>query len=127
MSNTVRVKILGALALGATLAMPVFAAQKDPVSVDESRPGIAGKEEKGKAGVSTIPSKGPASVDDSNPSRKPAPAPVGPASDSKNMPNPKTPSSVDESRPDLTGKSAPGYGEKGSLRKDRKDKDAMAK
>ena len=123
MSNTVRVKILGALALGATLAMPVFAAQKDPVSVDESKPSMAGKEEKGKAGVSTMPSKGPASVDDSNPSRKPAPAPAAKA-DSKNMPNPKTPSGVDESKPDATGKAAPAYGEKGARKK---DKDTMAK
>lgn len=123
MSTSVRVKILGALALGATLAMPVFAAQKDPVSVDESKPSAAGKAEKGKAGVSTMPSKGPASVDDSNPSRKPAPAPAAKA-DSKNMPNPKTPSGVDDSKPDATGKGAPAYKEKAARKK---DQDTMAK
>jgi len=123
MSNTARVKILGALALGATLAMPAFAAQKDPVSVDESKPASTGKAAKGAAGVPTMPSKGPASVDESKPSRKPAPAPAAKA-DSKNMPNPKTPSGVDESKPSATGKGEAAYKEKAARKK---DKDTMAK
>ena len=126
MSNTVRVRILGALALGATLAMPVFAAEKskEPSSVDEGAPDKTGKAAKGAAGVPTMPAKGPSSVNEGAPDKSGKEAATPAKADSKKMANPKTPSGVDEGKPDATGKGAPAYGEKGARKK---DKDTMAK
>lgn len=106
MSNRKPLQILGALALGAALAVPAYAATKSPSSVNESAPDKAGKSSKGAAGVPKLPSKGPTTVNESAPSKagKENQAPM--QADSKNMPNPKTPSSVNESSPDKTGKGA---------------------
>jgi hypothetical protein len=118
MQNTLRVQILGALALGAFVAMPVNAAEtpKGPSSVSESAPDKTGKEAKGAAGTATMPTKGPASANESAPQKtgKEPPAPAVKA-DSKKMPNPKTPASVSESAPDKTGSQGTGeksYGKK---------------
>lgn len=95
--------VAGAMAVGVAVAMSVQAGEaKGPASVDESAPGKtgAGKSEKGKAGPAAMPSKGPATVSESAPQKtgKEPPAPMTPG-DSKNLPNPKTPSAVSESGP----------------------------
>jgi hypothetical protein len=96
----------------------------EPASVDESRPDQAGKEAKGKAGVSTMPSKGPASVDESKTGQGSKAGPVkGASKDDSRMANPKTPASVDESK---TGQIADDGAKKYGKKKD-KDKEAMAK
>lgn len=109
-------KVAGAIALGVAVAMSVQAADKItdkmkapdlPSSVSESAPDKAGKADKGKAGVPTIPStsKSPASVSESAPQKtgKEPVAPMSKKGDSKAMANPKSPSSVDESAPQKTG------------------------
>ena len=130
MRKTSKLQILGALALGATLAMHAHAAEmtKEPASVNEGAPDKAGKKGKGKDGVATMPGKGPSSVDEGAPS-KAGKEPATPAAkaDSKKMANPKTPSQVNEGAPDKTGKGESKFGEKSADRKDRKDKDAMAR
>jgi hypothetical protein len=129
MRKTSKLQILGALALGATLAMHAHAAEmtKEPVSVNEGAPDKAGKKGKGAAGVATMPGKGPSSVDEGAPQKtgKGPATPVG--ADSKKMANPKTPSQVNEGAPDKTGKGESKYGGKSADRKDKKDKDAMAR
>lgn len=117
MQNTLRLQILGALALGAMVAIPVNAAepQKGPSSVSESAPDKTGKDAKGKGGTPVLPSKGPASVSESAPQKTGKEPPTPMKADSKNMPNPKTPSSVSESAPDKAGKDGSGakvYGKK---------------
>ena len=117
MQNTLRLQILGALTLGAMVAMPVHALEtpKGPSSVNESGPGKTGKEAKGKSGTPVLPSKGPASANESAPEKtgKEPPTPI--KADSKKMANPKTPVSVSESAPDRAGKDGSGakaYGKK---------------
>lgn len=100
-----------AVALGATLAMSAYAGETiqkkgEAASVDESRPELTGKEPKGKSGVATMPSKGPASVSESAPSKSgKEPVASGKGMDNKKMPNPKTPANVSESAPDKSNKS----------------------
>ena len=101
MISTSKLSIIGGAALA--LAFGAYAAEMttkkgEPSSVSESAPDKTGKEDKGKAGVSTMPSKGPASANESAPQKtgkEPATPPA--KSDSKKMANPKTPSSGDES------------------------------
>lgn len=117
MQKISRVQILGALALGAFVALPVIAAEtpKGPSSVSESAPDKTGKEAKGVGGTATMPSKGPSSANESAP-QKTGKEPASPMkADSKMMPNPKTPASVSESAPDKAGKDGTGakaYGAK---------------
>lgn len=100
-----------AAALGATLALSAYAGETtqkkgEAASVDESRPELTGKDVKGKSGVSTMPSKGPASVSESAPSKSgKEPVASGKGRDNKNLPNPKTPANVSESAPDKSNKS----------------------
>ena len=117
MRNTLRLQILGALALGTMVAMPVNAAEtsKGPASVSESAPDKTGKDAKGMSGAPVMPSKGPSSANESAP-QKTGKEPATPMkADSKMMPNPKTPASVSESAPDKAGKDGTGakaYGKK---------------
>lgn len=102
MQKVLSVGSLGAVVLGAALALSAQAAEvKAPASVSESAPAKTDKDAaKGKAGTPALPSKGPATVSESAPAKtgKEPPAPAVRA-DSANMPNPKTPSSVNESAP----------------------------
>ena len=117
MQNTLRVQILGALALGAFVAMPLNAAEppKGPSSANESAPDKTGKDAKGMGGTPVLPSKGPASANESAPQKTGKEPGMAMKADSKSMPNPKTPSSVSESAPDKAGKDGSGtkaYGKK---------------
>ena len=118
MQSTLRLQILGALALGTMVALPVYAAvetPKGPSSVSESAPEKTGKDAKGMGGSPVLPSKGPSSANESAP-QKTGKEPATPMkADSQMMPNPKTPSSVSESAPDKAGKAGSGtkaYGKK---------------
>jgi hypothetical protein len=125
MNKVSGLRVMAAAVLGATLAMSAYAGEgakkgSEPMSVDESRPDQAGKEPKGKASTSTMPSRGPMSVDDTTGTRRGNPK--GVSKDDTKMANPRTPASVDESKPDRTGK---GTGVRREAKKD-KDKDATA-
>ena len=132
MKRVSALKVVAAAALGATLAMPVYAGEAtmkkgEPSSVDESRPDMTGKDPKGKAGVPTMPSKGPSSVDESKTGqagKKPA---KGASKDDAKMANPKTPSSVDESKTGQAGKADDGAKKYGKTKGMDKDKDGMTK
>lgn len=110
MKTALSLSIIGGAALA--FAFGAFAGEMstkkgEPSSVSESAPDKTGKEDKGKAGVPTMPSKSPSSVSESAPQKtgkEPATPPA--KSDSKKMANPKTPSSVDESAP-TKGKGQP--------------------
>ena len=95
-------------AFAAAAALPSYAATSNnpdmtknaPASVSESAPDKTGKMEKGKAGEATMPSKTkPASVSESAPDKTGKEKGAGKMKDSKNMPNPKTPASPNESKP----------------------------
>jgi len=114
---------------GAALAVSAYAADmapkkgSEPASVSDSAPDQTGMEKKGKAGVSTMPSKGPASPNESKQGTGKGPA-KGASKDDVKMGNPKTPSGVDESR---TGQSTKDDGAKMYGKKKGMDKDGMAK
>ncbi len=118
MQNTLRIQILGALALGTMVALPVNAATetpKGPSSVSESAPDKTGKDAKGMSGTAVLPSKGPASANESAPQKTGKEPGTPMKADSKMMANPKTPASVSESAPDKAGKDGTGtkaYGKK---------------
>lgn len=129
MQNTLRVQILGALALGTLVAMPLNAAEtpKGPASVNESAPDKTGKDAKGKGGTPVLPSKGPSSANESAPQKTGKEPGTPMKADSKMMPNPKTPASVSESAPDKAGKDGTGtkaYGKKTIEREKMKESSA---
>lgn len=71
-----------------------------PASVSESAPDKTGKMEKGKAGEATMPRKdSPASVSESAPDKAGKEKAAPKMKDSKDMPNPKSPASPNESKP----------------------------
>jgi hypothetical protein len=70
-----------------------------PSSVSESAPDKAGKKDKGKAGEATMPKKGPSSVSESAPDKTGKDKAAPKMKDSKDMSNPKAPSSPNESKP----------------------------
>lgn len=93
--------LLAAIAAGVTIAVSSQAAEvQSPSSVSESAPDKTGKKAKGAAGTPTAPSKGPASVSESAPQKTgKEPRAQSARGDSKNLPNPSTPSGVSESAP----------------------------
>ena len=99
------IKALCAAACGLTLAVSAHAAdtkadrKNEPSSVSESAPDRTGKEMTGKSGKAVMPSKGPSSVSESAPSKTGKEKPGKLVNDSKDMPNPKTPSGSSESAP----------------------------
>ena len=97
--------------VGATFAVSAYAATSNnpdmtknaPSSVSESAPDKAGKMEKGKAGEATMPKKAaPSSVSESAPDKTGKEKAAPKMKDSKDMPNPKSPSSPNESKPSST-------------------------
>jgi hypothetical protein len=70
-----------------------------PSSVDESSPDKTGKKDKGKAGVNTMPGKGPSSANESAPDKTGKDKAAAKMKDSKDMPNPKSPQSSNETKP----------------------------
>jgi hypothetical protein len=99
-------------AIAALIAMPfalsAYAATSNnpdmtknaPSSVSESAPDKTGKKEKGKAGEATMPKKAaPASVSESAPDKTGKEKAAAKKKDSKDMPNPKSPASSNESKP----------------------------
>jgi hypothetical protein len=85
--------------IGASLAYAATDMKNEPSSVSESRPDMTGKKAKGKAGESTMPSKGPSSVSESAPDKTGKDKPAPKMNDSKNMPNLKAPQSSNETKP----------------------------
>jgi hypothetical protein len=105
MNKATSLKAMAAAVFAATFAVSAYAGEAtmkkgEPSSVDESRPDMTGKDAKGKAGVPTMPSKGPSSVDESKTGQAGKGPAKGVSKDDNRMANPKTPSSVSESKPD---------------------------
>ena len=87
-------------ALSATAATNPDMTKNAPSSVSESAPDKTGMKDKGKAGEATMPKKAaPSSVSESAPDKTGKEKAAPKMKDSKDMPNPKTPSSPSESKP----------------------------
>jgi hypothetical protein len=98
--KSIAILVAGALAFAASANAAMEADKKAPSSVKEEAPDKTGKMEKGKAGEATMPKKAaPGSVSESAPDKTGKEKAEAKKKDSKDMPNPKSPSSPNESKP----------------------------